>query len=101
MSVSRNTMLLIGAIAAILITGVVLSQFSSDDPDGLEFVAEQQGFDETAETHSLESAPLAGYGDSSIASTAIAAVVGVALTAGIGFGLFWFLRKKPDTPTVQ
>ncbi len=98
-------MLLIGAIAAILTTGVVLSQFSSSDPDGLEFVAEQQGFDQTAETHPLESAPLAGYGGSSIAGTAIAAVVGLGLTAGIGFALFWFLRKKPDatpdTTTVQ
>lgn len=94
-------MLLIGAIAAILITGVVFSQFSSSDPDGLEFVAEQQGFDQTAETHSLESTPLAGYGDSSIAGKAIAAVVGLVLTAGIGFGLFWFLRKRPDTTTVQ
>jgi hypothetical protein len=101
MSVCRNTMLLIGAIAAILITGVVFSQFSSSDPDGLEFVAEQQGFDQTAETHSLESTPLAGYGDSSIAGKAIAAVVGLVLTAGIGFGLFWFLRKRPDTTTVQ
>jgi hypothetical protein len=101
MSFNRNTVLLIGAIAAILITGVVLSQFSSGDPDGLEYVAEQQGFDDSAESHSLESSPLAGYGDSSVAGTAIAAVVGVGLTAGIGFGLFWLLRKKPETPTVQ
>ncbi|MGI9584354.1 MAG: PDGLE domain-containing protein, partial [Acidimicrobiia bacterium] len=42
MSINRNTMLLIGAITAILITGVVLSQFSSGSPDGLEYVAEQQ-----------------------------------------------------------
>ncbi len=98
---SRNTILVVGAIAAILITGVVLSQFSSDEPDGLEYVAEQQGFDESAEDSSLPATPLAGYGDSSTLGTAIAAIVGIAATAGLGFGILWFIRKKPDDPAVQ
>ena len=42
---------------------VVLSQFASSEPDGLEYVAEDQGFADTAEDHDLADAPLAGHSD--------------------------------------
>ena len=67
------------AITVFIAVGV--SQFASDDPDGLEYVAEQQGFGGEADDHDLAEAPLAGYGENlesdSRISTGIAGVVGV------------------------
>lgn len=98
---TRNTWLSIGAIVIILAVGVGLSQIASSQPDGLEHVAEQQGFAVAAGEHVLQDAPLAGYGEnldgSSGTATAISALIGIAATAGLGFVVFRIARKKPDT----
>lgn len=99
----RNTVLAIVAVVVVLATGVVLSQFASSEPDGLEYVAGQQGFDDTAQNHTLEEAPLADYGanldqDPAI-NTAVAAVIGIAVTAVIAVGLFWIARSHKHEPT--
>jgi PDGLE domain len=99
----RNTVLAIAAVIVVLTIGVVVSQFASSEPDGLEYVAGQQGFDDTAQTHTLEDAPLADYGgnldqDPAI-STAVAAVVGIAVTALLSVGLFWVARSRKHEPT--
>lgn len=82
---------------------VVLSQFASSEPDGLEYVAEDQGFADTAEDHDLADAPLADYGENlesgSALSTGVAGLIGVIAALGIGFGLFWLIRSpNSDTP---
>jgi len=88
------------AITVFIAVGV--SQFASDDPDGLEYVAEQQGFGGEADDHDLAEAPLAGYGENlesdSRISTGIAGVVGVLAALALGFGLFWLIRAPGSDP---
>lgn len=93
----RNTKLVIVAVAVIAIVGIVLSQFASSDPDGLEYVAESSGFDSTAANHSLEDTPLADYGGDSRSRTAIAAAIGIAITLGVGWALFTFVGKQSES----
>ncbi|MEZ5175269.1 MAG: PDGLE domain-containing protein [Acidimicrobiia bacterium] len=93
----RNTTIAIGALAVILLTGVVLSQFASSKPDGLEYIAEQEGFADQAQDHSLADTPLADYGGDG-ASRAVAAAIGIAVTLGVGYGLFRLLGRSSTTP---
>ena len=75
----------------------------SSSPDGLEKVATDEGFIDTAEDHELADSPLAEYGvdgveDESL-STGLAGIVGVAITFGIAlllFGIFHARRPKAD-----
>jgi hypothetical protein len=98
--VKRNTVLVLVAVAVIAITGVVLSQFASSEPDGLEFVSEEEGFADTAEDHSLGDSPLADYGENLDqdpgTSTAIAGLIGILATAALALGLFWMVRSNRD-----
>jgi hypothetical protein len=79
---------------------VVLSQFASSEPDGLEYVAEGQGFADTAEEHDLADLPLADYGENleteGAISTGVAGLIGVIATLAVGFGLFWLIRSPND-----
>ena len=88
---------LVGLVVAVVVA-VVVSQFASADPDGLEYVADQEGFLETAQEHVLADTALADYGDgltgNSNLDTAIAGSVGVALTALLGWGLFRLVRRR-------
>jgi cobalt/nickel transport protein len=99
---TRNTVLVIVAVVVIAVTGIVLSQFASSDPDGLEYVAEEEGFADTAEGHTLGDAPLADYGENleqdASTATAIAGLVGVTVTAVFAIGLFWLARSKKPEP---
>ena len=93
---------LIGLVIALLVA-VVVSQFASSSPDGLEYVAEQEGFAETAGEHDLSDAPLADYGEELTSSdglnTAVAGFVGTLATLAIGYGVFWLAKKTNKTPT--
>ncbi len=95
---NRNVALALAAVTVILITGVVLSQFSSSDPDGLEYVSQQQGFDDAAQDHTLDDAALADYGENldqgPVVGTAVAAITGLAATAIITVGLLWLVRGR-------
>ncbi|MDJ0925079.1 MAG: PDGLE domain-containing protein [Acidimicrobiia bacterium] len=103
----NNRRFLLGGIVVTLLVAVVVTQFSSSDPDGLEYVAEQEGFADTAEEHDLTEGPLADYTtdvtSNSRANTAIAAVAGVGLTLIIGYGVFWLARRsnrsRPESTT--
>lgn len=100
---SRKTIVWFGVGLAITVfVAVVLSQFASSEPDGLEYVAEQQGFDDAATEHDLANAPLADYGENldsdSRISTGIAGLVGVVAALGLGFGLFWVIRSPGSDP---
>ncbi|NIQ57069.1 MAG: hypothetical protein GWN85_27475, partial [Gemmatimonadetes bacterium] len=84
------------AVAGLLVTVVfaaVVSQFASGNPDGLEFVAEQQGFADTAEGSAASGSPLADYGGTSTVDTAIAGLVGIVIVLGIGYVFFRLLRR--------
>ena len=75
-------------LAVTVFVAIVVSQFASDEPDGLEY--------------DLAEAPLAEYGENlesdNRISTGLAGLVGVAAALGIGFGLFWLIRSPgPDS----
>jgi hypothetical protein len=99
----RNTVLAVVAIVVVVATAVVLSQFASSEPDGLEYVAGQQGFDDSAQSHTLEDAPLADYGENldqdPVINTAVAGLIGITVTAVIAVGLFWVSRSRKHEPT--
>jgi cobalt/nickel transport protein len=87
-----------GFIVSLFLAGVV-SFYASSDPDGLERVAEDIGFIETAKDHSNADGTLAEYGVKGIenerASVGVAGVIGVigtAVVAGVGFKL---IARKP------
>lgn len=84
-----------GAVAALVVAGV-LSGFASGEPDGLERVAIDQGFDETAGDHATADSPLADYAVQGVQderlSTGLAGIIGVAITLVVAGGLFYGLR---------
>lgn len=86
-----------GFLISILLAGVV-SFYASSSPDGLEKVAGEIGFIDSAKDHSLSESPLADYGIAGIEnerlSTGLAGVIGVGATAAISYGLFYLIRRK-------
>lgn len=88
-----------GVVAALLV--LVAAPLASGEPDGLERVAIDQGFAESAEHHLLAEAPLADYGVSGVedeaTGTQVAGLVGVAVTFVAGaaiVGVFALLRRR-------
>lgn len=100
MRVSFRTLLVTGLAVSVLL-GLGISPLASGAPDGLERVAEAQGFAETAGEHGLAGSPLAGYrlegfGDEGL-GTGLAGVIGVLTTFGLGYGLFAVLRTRSQS----
>lgn len=98
----RTKRFILLGLAVSVVVAMLLSQFASSSPDGLEYVADDQGFAETAADHPLVDSPLADYGsgvaDSEWLGTAVAGLIGVALTFAAGYGLFSVSRRrKPGT----
>ena len=87
-----------GFVVSLFLAGVV-SFYASSDPDGLEKVAEDIGFLESAEDHTYADGALADYGvkgiDNERASVGVAVVIGVIGTAIVGGALFTFIARKP------
>ncbi len=98
-AVDKNKKFLISGFAVSLFLAGVVSFYASSDPDGLEKVAEDIGFIETAEEHTYADGALADYGVKGIenerASVGIAGVIGVIGTAIVGGALFTFIARKP------
>ena len=84
-------------ISALLAGG--LSFYASSSPDGLEKVAEDVGFIETAKDHTFADFTLSDYGISGLEnarlSVGFAGLIGVVATALVAVGLFMLIRKKP------
>ena len=85
----------VGLLVALLVAGV-LSGFASGDPDGLERVSIDQGFDDAAADHALADSPLADYAVEGVEdgrlSTGLAGIIGVAITLALSAGLFYGIR---------
>jgi len=94
--------LLVGMIASVVLASLVSFQ-SSPAPDGLERVAEDQGFAETGRDSATAGSPLADYAfggeEDSRSSVATAGLAGVAITAAVAFGMFALLRQRGPRPT--
>lgn len=86
-----------GVLASLVMAGVI-AFYASEHPDGLESVAQEQGFLGTAQDSPVAGSPLADYGVAAVAderwSAGLAGIAGVALTAAVGFGLFLLLRGR-------
>ena len=93
---SVRTLLVAGALLT-AIFAIVVSQFASSNPDGLEFVAAREGFAATAEDSAVADSPLADYGAGltgrDTVDTAIAGLVGIVIVFAVGYGLFSILRR--------
>jgi cobalt/nickel transport protein len=98
-----NKKFYVGALLVSLLLAGVVSFYASSHPDGLEKVATDIGFIETAEQHTIAEGPLADYGvkgvDNERLSVGLSGVIGVIGTAGIAAGLFYFLRKDKSKPS--
>lgn len=89
-------------LAVTVIVAAIVSGFASSEPDGLERVAIDKGFAETAEDSAVAGSPLADYGvegiDNERVGTGIAGVVGVAITLVVTVGLLYGARRFRSTP---
>ncbi len=96
----QKTFLISGFIASLLLAGVV-SFYASSHPDGLEKVAEDIGFIETAKENTNADVALADYGvrgvENERLSTGAAGVIGVIATGVVSTGLFMLVRRKSGT----
>ncbi len=101
----RGLVWFVGALLVTVLIAVVGSRYASSEPDGLEYVAEREGFADQAQDHTLAQTPLADYGDNlgtdRALSTGIAGLIGVIVAIALGFGLFWLIRApgggSPDS----
>ena len=93
---STRSVLVAGLLLAFLLAGFV-SGYASGSPDGLEKVAEDEGFLQSAQDSSFASSPLADYALSGIEDErlagGLAGVLGVALTIVVGTLLFWAVSR--------
>ena len=93
---SNLRLFLIGGL--LLTAGLALfaSGFASSSPDGLEKVAGDKGFLQTARNHLFADGPLADYTvrgiDNERLSTGVSGLIGVLVTFGLGFALFALVR---------
>ena len=96
----QKTFLISGFIASLFLAGVV-SFYAYSHPDGLEKVAEDIGFIETAKENTNADSVLADYGvkgvDNERLSVGAAGVIGVIATGVVSTGLFMLVRRKPGS----
>lgn len=83
------------ALAAALIAGA-LSFLASGSPDGLERVAESEGFADSARDHAFGTFALADYGEIGGVPIGLAGLLGVVVTVIIGLTVFRFVRRRAD-----
>jgi len=90
----RNWSILIAAGLGLALLITLFSPFASSDPDGLERVAEDKAFIETAEGPSYEIIPdytFPGVENERLA-TILSGIVGVLIVAAIGLGAGYGMR---------
>ena len=101
----KNRLVAVGLVLSLVLAGGA-SYYASSQPDGLEKVAGDVGFLDSAEESAVEDSPLSGYEvagvDNERISGGLAGIIGVASTAAISFGLFYALRRfKRDQPSAR
>ena len=87
----------VALVVSLLVAGVA-SYYASSHPDGLEYVAEQTGFIDSAEDSATSDSPLADYQTSGVddarISGGLAGVIGVVVMLVLSTGLFWLVRRR-------
>lgn len=93
---------LVGFLLVSLLVAGVASFYASSHPDGLEYVAGETGFLDSATEHQTADSPLADYGvrgvENERLSVGLAGVIGVGVVALLSTGLFLVLRRREDGP---
>jgi hypothetical protein len=99
-----RTVVILGLLVALVLAGGV-SYYASSQPDGLNKVAADEGFNKGERAHDLEGSPFAGYETDGIddgrLSGGVAGVVGVAITFLLGGGLAYAARRRGTTDGAQ
>ena len=90
---STGVVIGVGLLVALLLAGV-LSVYASGRPDGLERVAEDQGFSSQAEEHPAADGPLGGYELGERGGVGGAGVIGVLVVLVIAGGGAYALRGR-------
>jgi hypothetical protein len=93
------------ALAVAVGLGTAVSPWASPSPDGLERVAEQQGFGDRGTVHAIqEDAPAPGYAfpgvENERVGTGLAGFLGTLLVFGLGYGAGALLRRRDRDRTV-
>jgi cobalt/nickel transport system permease protein len=105
---SNLRLFLVGGLLVAVGLGLFVSGFASPAPDGLNKVAEDNGFAAKARQHLFENGPLAGYAvkgvDNQRLGKGLSGLIGVLVTFGVGLTLFALLRatrsgRDPSEPT--
>jgi len=93
-----NKKFYIGGLLVSLVLAGFVSFYASSHPDGLEKVADEIGFIETAEDPATAGSALADYGVAGVenerASVGVAGVIGVAATGIVATSFFIYLGKR-------
>jgi cobalt/nickel transport protein len=92
----KNPLIVTGFALSLALAGGV-SYYASSHPDGLEKVAGDVGFLESAKESAVNDSPLAEYGVAGVEneriSGGLAGVIGVASTAAVSFAIFYGMRR--------
>jgi hypothetical protein len=92
----RTWLFVLGGLIVAVAVAAIASGFASGEPDGLEKVSIDQGFDEAAGDHAMADSPLADYSVTGIenerVSTGVAGVIGVTATLALTVGLLYGIR---------
>ena len=96
------SILVIVAMLGSVVLASFVSFYASSAPDGLQKVAQENGFADREEASATADSPLAGYEFSGVQddrfSVALAGLIGVGITAVVAFGLFALLKPRSDAP---
>lgn len=99
---SHRKLWAVGLAASVVLAGFV-SFYASTNPDGLEKVAHDKGFDKGEKEHAAADSPLADYGVKDISdarlSGGLAGVIGVGATVVAGSAVFWAVRRRRAAET--
>jgi hypothetical protein len=99
------------SVAGFVVAGLVVSLFfafavsphASSQPDGLERVATDTGFDSNVTDSAVADSPLAAYAvdgvDPAWLSTGLSGVIGVAVTFAIGYGVLRLVHPSRRSPS--
>jgi ABC-type spermidine/putrescine transport system permease subunit I len=99
MKVLKEYWWIVGLLLALAVA--LFSPLASPQPDGLERVAEDQGFvDKARDTpfHIIADYLFPGIENEAVATIA-AGVVGTVVMFGVGYGLAWVLRRRAGPAT--
>jgi cobalt/nickel transport system permease protein len=89
--------LVVGGLGVALVLAGAVSFVASSNPDGLEYVAEDQGFLDSAQDSAVGGLALADYGEVGGIPVGVAGLVGVGITILVGLVLFrWLSRRSPS-----